>query len=115
VLLTRDPRTALIVSGYVPGGVPVLVVTASVDDPEPMTELGENEAVAPDGRPVTLSATLPTKPFIAETVVVYDALSPVTTFVELGVPDTEKSVTVIVRVAAALAAPALSVTTSDAA
>ena len=114
VLLVSEPLVPLTVTVYVPVGVEVVVATASVDDPEPVTDVGVNDAVAPVGKPMTPSVTAPLKPLIAETVVVYDAPVPADTVFELGVAESEKSVTVTVRVAAALVAPALSVTASDA-
>jgi len=104
----------LIVSVYVPGEVDVLVDTASVDDPEPGTEPGVNDAVAPAGSPRTLRLTAPANPLIGDTVVAYEALLPGRTVLEPGVAESEKSPTVIVRVTGALAAPAVSVTASDA-
>ena len=99
---------------YVPGDVDVLVDTASVDVPEPVTEAGVNEAVAPAGRPRTLRPTAPVNPLIADTVAVYEAPLPGRTVLEPGVAESEKSPTVTVRVAGALAAPPLSLTVSDA-
>ena len=49
----------------------MLVETVSVDDPEPpLMEDGLKPAVAPDGKPLTLSETLPVKLLIAATVAV---------------------------------------------
>jgi hypothetical protein len=42
--------------------VPAVVVTVSVELPEPVTAAGLKLAFAPAGRPVTLKATLPEKP-----------------------------------------------------
>ena len=42
----------------------------SVDVPAPVTEVGANEAVVPEGSPVALSATLPEKPPTMATVTV---------------------------------------------
>ncbi len=49
-------------SGYDPAGVDVLVVTVNVDEPVPASEAGLNTAVAPFGRPLTLSPTAPVSP-----------------------------------------------------
>jgi hypothetical protein len=69
-LLVTGPLVPLIVRMYVPGGVDALVDTASVDEPEPVTELGVNDAVAPDGRPMTPRLATPVNPLIDATVAV---------------------------------------------
>jgi hypothetical protein len=46
------------------------VVTLIVVDPDAVTEVGLNVAVAPEGRPVTLKATVPVKPLTGLTVAV---------------------------------------------
>ena len=51
----------------------------SVDVPEPVTEEGTNVPVAPTGKPVTVKATVPLKPFRAPTVIVLVMLLPVST------------------------------------
>ncbi len=51
-------------------GVELAVETISVEVPDPVTEAGLNVAIAPAGTPLTLSATLPPKPFTALTVAV---------------------------------------------
>ena len=51
-------------------GVVELVVTLSVEEPEPVTEVGLKVPVAPVGNPVTLSVTTPVKPFRVPTVAV---------------------------------------------
>jgi hypothetical protein len=43
-------------------------VIVSVVDPAPLTEVGLNEAVAPDGNPVVLKVTAEVKPPVAATV-----------------------------------------------
>ena len=109
-LRTRGPLVPRIVSVYFPGGVVALVATLSVVDPDVVTEAGLNVAVAPDGRPVTLNATVPVNPFTGVTVAVYVVLPPGCTVRDVGVLESEKSETVIVRVAGALVSPRLSVT-----
>ena len=42
-------------------GVVAKVETVKVDDPDPVTEVGLNEAVAPVGRPVNVKLTVPVK------------------------------------------------------
>jgi hypothetical protein len=39
----------------------------SVEDPEPLMEVGLKLAVAPEGKPLALSATVPVKPFCGAT------------------------------------------------
>ncbi len=67
--------------------------------PEAETEAGLNDA-APAGRPVTLNATTPVNPVRGFTVAVNVALTPWVTGCDVGDADSEKSVTVMVRVAA---------------
>jgi len=64
------PLVAVIRSGYVPDGVEALVDTVSVVAPEPVTEAGTNDAVAPAGRPVTPNVTTPVNPAAGVTVAV---------------------------------------------
>jgi hypothetical protein len=47
--------------------VELKVETVSVDDPEPLIEVGLKLAVAPDGNPLALIDTLPLNPFRAVT------------------------------------------------
>lgn len=53
----------MIVNGYVPGVI-ADVLTVSVDDPEPVTDVGAN---APFGRPLWLRLTVPEKPPVVPT------------------------------------------------
>ena len=53
-----------------PAGVVLLVETASVDEPEPLTEAGVKLAVAPAGTPLAFNATLPLKPLSTPTLIV---------------------------------------------
>src|SRR5581483_8994022 len=68
VLWTRLPLVPVSVSVLVPAGVPVEVVMVTVDEPEPVTDVGLKAAVAPEGRPPAVSVTLPPKPLRAVTV-----------------------------------------------
>lgn len=86
------------------------MTTVSALEPDVAMLVGTNVAVAPAGRPVTLNATVPVNPDTAATVAVYPALPPGVRLLVDGVAVTEKSETVIVRVAAALVSPPLSVT-----
>jgi hypothetical protein len=54
----------------VPRGVAAVVDTLIVVDPDVVTVVGLNAAVAPEGRPVTLKATVPVNPFTGVTVAV---------------------------------------------
>lgn len=76
---TIVPLVPVMVSVELPAGVEVSVVTDRVDDPEPATEVGLNVPVAPLGKPETLKLTVPVKPDVAVTVVVYDVPLPCTT------------------------------------
>ena len=72
----RPPLVAVIVSGNVPGGVVVTVVTVMVDVPVPVTDDGLNVAAAPAGNPPALNVTVPVNPPDGVTVTVYVVLAP---------------------------------------
>lgn len=59
---TRVPLVPVMVKVKVPAGVVLLVDTETVEDPEPVTEVGLKLAVAPVGRPLMLKATFPANP-----------------------------------------------------
>ena len=61
----RLPLVPVIVKGYVPVGVELLVVTDIVEEPEPASEVGLYVALAPEGRPLALNETVPVNPFNA--------------------------------------------------
>ena len=61
-LCERVPLAPVIVNGYVPVGVVLLVVTAIVDEPDVVTDAGLKLALAPDGSPLALKVTVPVKP-----------------------------------------------------
>ena len=67
-LCAIPPLVAVMVSVTVPWGLLLLLAMVSVDAPVPpaarVTGLGLNDAVVLPGRPVTLSVTLPWKPFV---------------------------------------------------
>jgi hypothetical protein len=69
----------------------LLVLTVRVAVPGAFTELELSVAVAPDGAPLTLSATAPLKPFNAPTFTVEVALLPAVIVMEAGDADTVKS------------------------
>jgi hypothetical protein len=52
----------VIVSGELPAGVVLLVVTVMVEVPEPVTVVGLKLALAPAGNPPALKVTVPEKP-----------------------------------------------------
>ena len=79
-----DPLAAVTLTVELPMAVPVVVLTVSVVDPEPVTELGLKLPVAPDGSPDTPKFTVPLKPLIGVTVTVYEVLLPTTTVCEDG-------------------------------
>src|SRR5579859_5102423 len=66
-------------------------LTVSVAEPGAFTELELNEAVTPDGAPLTLSATAPLKPFTTPTLTVEVPLLPAFTVSEVGLAETVKS------------------------
>ncbi len=88
---TSEPLVPVIVSVGLPVGVLLVVVTVSVEDPDPLTDVGENDAVAPLGRPLALRLTVPVNPFSAPTLTVYVVLPPALTVWALGLADTVKS------------------------
>jgi hypothetical protein len=85
------PLVPAIVSVDAPTGVLPVVVTVSVELPDPATVAGEKLAVAPAGSPLVLSVTTPLNPFNAPTVVVYVVVFPTTTVCELGLAASVKS------------------------
>lgn len=80
-----DPLIPLIVSGNVPVGVVAFVETDSTELPDPVIDDGANVAVAPEGRPATVSAICPAKPFAAAALTWYDEALPTTTVCDDGV------------------------------
>jgi len=70
--------------------VVLLVLTESVEEPEPVTEVGLKLALAPLGRPLTLRATTPVNPPDAVTVAVYEVPAPAVTVCDAGVAAMEK-------------------------
>ena len=58
----RAPLVPLILSGKVPVGDVVLVLTVMVVEPEVVTEGGLKMAVAPAGKPMTPKVIVPVKP-----------------------------------------------------
>ncbi len=61
----------VMVTVYAPAGVELVVLMVRVDDPEPPPiEAGLKLAVAPEGKPLALSATVPVYPLIGLTLAV---------------------------------------------
>jgi hypothetical protein len=58
----------VMVRGYDPAGVEMLVVTEIVELPDPVTDVGLKVAPAPEGNPLTVKPTLSVNPFKAVTV-----------------------------------------------
>jgi hypothetical protein len=81
----------VITNEYVPPGVVLDVFTVSIEDPDPFTELGFHPAVAPVGKPLTPSPTVPLNPPSDPTVTVYVVLTPGATLCVEGVAETLKS------------------------
>jgi hypothetical protein len=71
--------------------VAVAVVTAKVVEPDPVNDAGLNEAVTPEGRPVTLKFTVPAKLAPGVTVTVPFATAPGGTVSEEGVDESENA------------------------
>jgi hypothetical protein len=92
----------------------VVVVTVSVDVPDAAIDEGLKDAVAPLGKPLTLRPTGPLKPASMATAALYVVPLPAKTVRDDGDAVIEKSGTVIVRVAAVLVSPPLSVTVNEA-
>lgn len=64
------PLLPVTVRVEVPPAVELAVLTVTVEVPDPVMEVGLNEAVTPLGNPEMLSGTLPVNPFRAVTVTV---------------------------------------------
>src|SRR5271165_1151542 len=85
VVCVRLPLVPVMVTVDVPTGVVPLVVTVSVELPDPVTVAGTKFAVVPDGNPLALSVTTPPNPFNAPILAVYVVALPATTVCVPGV------------------------------
>ena len=87
------PPVPVTFSAYVPGGVVAKVETERVDVPVPGSGIvgEEKAAVAPEGSPLTESATAEPKPPLAVEVTVVEAERPVKTERDAGETETERS------------------------
>jgi hypothetical protein len=91
VVCVADEPVPVIVSGYVPAAVELEVEIVSVDDEPAVTEDGENDAVAPLGRPLALSETVCAEPEVTAVETVAVVPEPAATDAEVGLTDSEKS------------------------
>jgi hypothetical protein len=78
------------VNGKLPGGVAVVDVIVSVEDPD-VTDGGLKLAVTPDGSPLALKVTAPANPPDGLAVAVYVVPAPAVTVRVAGDTDSEKS------------------------
>src|SRR5271165_3455489 len=85
VVCVRLPLVPVMVTVDVPTGVVPLVVTVSVELPDPVTVAGTKFAVVPAGNPLALSVTTPPNPFNAPILAVYVVALPATTVCVPGV------------------------------
>lgn len=60
------------------------VVTDNFVVPEVVTDVGENDALLPEGNPVTLNTTGPVYEFFGVTLTLYVAVDPFVTVVDVG-------------------------------
>src|SRR5579872_4238988 len=79
VVCVSNPLVPVIDSKYDPATVLDVVLTVSVEAPEPVTDVGLKPAVVPAGNPLTLSPTEPLNPFKAPTLTVYGLEHPTVT------------------------------------
>ena len=91
VACVADEPVPVIVSVYVPGAVELEVEIVSVDDEPAVTEDGENDAVAPDGRPLALSETVCAEPEVTAVETVALVPDPAVTDADDGLTESEKS------------------------
>lgn len=92
-----DPVAAVpvIVIAYVPTGVTLEVPIVNVDDDPELTDVGENDVVAPDGNPLALSDTDSALPEVTAVETVAVAPPPGATDAEVGLTAIEKSLLVV--------------------
>ena len=116
VVCVDEPLVPVTVTVELPSGVLVDALSVSEEVPDPLIELGLNDGVTPDGRPLILKVTVPAnwpRGFTTMSTIVW---LPGTRFCVVGAADSEKSGdTVIVRVGGfGSVTPELSVTVRDA-
>jgi hypothetical protein len=86
-----DEPVPVIVTAYVPAAVELEVEIVSADDPLAVTDAGENDAVAPLGRPLALSETVCAEPEVTAVETVALVPDPAVTEADVGLTDSEKS------------------------
>jgi hypothetical protein len=86
-----DEPVPVIVTVYTPAAVALEVEIVSVDDPPAVTEVGENEAVAPLGRPLAVSETVCAEPDATAVETVALVPAPAATDASVGLSESEKS------------------------
>jgi hypothetical protein len=91
VVCESVPDAPVTVMEYVPAEVAAVVVMVNADDPAEAMEAGLKPAVAPEGKPLAASVTVPAKPLRAVTATVNVPLTPAVTLCDAGVTDTPKS------------------------
>lgn len=102
----------VIVTVYVPAGVELEVEIVNVDDDPAVTDAGENDAVAPLGRPLAPSVTDCADPDVTAVETVALAPEPAVTLAEAGLTEIEKSLAgalVTVRLSTAVCEPVAAV------
>jgi hypothetical protein len=67
------------------------VLTVSVDEPPDVTLVGLNEAVAPDGTPLTEKLTVCAEPLVFVVLMVEVPVDPCATLSDVGLAEIEKS------------------------
>ena len=64
-LCVNEPLVPVMVRVELLAGLPAGMLTVRVELPDVLIDVGEKEAVAPDGRPLTDKPTVPVNPFSA--------------------------------------------------
>ena len=82
-VLTRVPLVPWTVSVNVPRAE-FLVASVSFEVPEVVSVIGENDAVAPVGTPLTANVTVPVNPFCGVTETLKETLPPFETVLDEG-------------------------------
>jgi hypothetical protein len=90
VVCVAEEPVPVIVTEYVPAGVELEVEIVSVDEPPLVTDAGENDAVAPLGRPLALSETVWADPDVVAVETVALVPDPAVTVADDGLTEIEK-------------------------
>jgi hypothetical protein len=91
VVCVPDVAVPVTVTGYVPAGVDADVAIVNVDEPPAVTDVGLNDALAPDGNPDAENATDCAEPDVTAVFTVVEPDWPALTMADVGDTDTEKS------------------------